>query len=85
MNEDRMLSASLVLMLVSMPLISAGSWNDIAVLWWIGLALLVAGAAMPPVMRFAIDDDTNGDDTNGDDESTGDHDTDHHHDDEEQR
>jgi hypothetical protein len=55
--NDRLLAVALVLMLASLPLVSIGSWNDLAFVWWIGLALLAIGAAIPPAMRFLADDD----------------------------
>lgn len=43
---------SLVLMLVALPLISVGTTGDRPLLWWAGMLSLLAGAAIPPVLRF---------------------------------
>lgn len=45
---------ALALMLLSLPLVSAGATGDIAVLWWLGLLLLVVGGLIPPITRYAI-------------------------------
>ncbi len=45
-------NVSLVLMLIAFPLISLGTTGDQPALWWAGLAALVAGALIPPVLRF---------------------------------
>ena len=43
---------SLLLMLAAFPLISVGSTGDQAIVWWLGLASLVIGALIPPIMRY---------------------------------
>ena len=43
---------SLVLMLAAFPLISVGTTGDRPLLWWAGLLSLLAGAAIPPILRF---------------------------------
>ena len=43
---------SLLLMLAAFPLISIGTTRGPAALWWLGLASLVIGALIPPVLRF---------------------------------
>lgn len=43
---------SFVLMLAAFPLISVGTTGGRPALWWIGLASLVIGALIPPVMRY---------------------------------
>lgn len=45
-------SRSLLLMLAAFPLISMGTTGGRPVLWWMGLALLVVGALIPPAMRY---------------------------------
>jgi hypothetical protein len=45
---------ALVLMLLSLPLISIGSTQGIAALWWPGLLALVVGGLIPPTTRFAL-------------------------------
>jgi hypothetical protein len=64
MSDNAALSASLLLMLVALPVLSAGTWNDVTALWVVGLVLLALGALIPPVMRFA---GGNGADGGGDD------------------
>lgn len=72
MTDEQTLSIALGLMLLALPLISVGSWNDISVLWWIGLALLGLGASIPPVARFAMsgNGDDNGSDGDGNEEDS---------------
>jgi hypothetical protein len=43
---------SLLLMLASFPLISIGTTGGRPIVWWLGLASLVLGALIPPVLRF---------------------------------
>ena len=43
---------SLLLMLAAFPLISFGTTGGNALMWWLGLGALTAGAAMPPVWRY---------------------------------
>lgn len=47
------LSISLVLFLVAMPLISYGSTEALGALMWLGLLAIAAAAALPPVARLA--------------------------------
>jgi hypothetical protein len=73
MSENALLGTALALMLVALPLVSVGTWNDEAWLWWTGLVVLAAGALIPPVARYVdVGDggdngDGDGDDDNGDD------------------
>lgn len=48
------LSLSLVLMLAAFPLISMGTTDGPAALWWLGLAMLVLGGLIPPIARFVL-------------------------------
>lgn len=48
------LSLSLVLLLAAFPLISYGTTQGPAFLWWLGLLALAAGGAIPPVARFLM-------------------------------
>lgn len=45
-------NVSLLLMLAAFPLISVGTTRGQPVLWWLGLACLIMGALIPPVMRY---------------------------------
>ncbi len=58
MTENTVQATSLILMLLALPLISFGTWNEIPGLWWAGLAVLAAGAAMPPIVRYIDLDDS---------------------------
>lgn len=51
-NRVAYLSLSFVLLLVSYPLISWGTTRGPDVLWWLGLAMLVLGAMIPPAQRL---------------------------------
>lgn len=57
MRQKTLLAIALVLLLVSFPLIALGTGDAPAALWWLGLATLVAGGALPPIARFVADDD----------------------------
>lgn len=57
MRQETLLAIALVLLLVSFPLIALGTGDAPAALWWLGLATLVAGGALPPIARFVADDD----------------------------
>lgn len=54
MDKDKLLAVSLVLMLLTLPLVSYGTVNDVTFAWWLGLALLFIGGLIPPVSRFAL-------------------------------
>jgi hypothetical protein len=62
MRKTPVLGLAFVLLLAAFPLISAGTTGERDALWWAGLALLAAGALIPPVTRFAMPDDDDGDD-----------------------
>lgn len=71
--ETKLLTLALVLMLVAFPVTSIGTMEDLPVVWWIGIALIVAGALIGPVMRYALpeDGDENGDNGGNNDEPGG--------------
>lgn len=62
MSNDVTQGAALALMLLALPLISLGAWNEIAALWWLGLGVLVLGGLIPPVTRYVGGDDDEDDD-----------------------
>lgn len=43
---------AMLLMLAAFPLISFGTTSGPPLLWWLGLAALGVGGAIPPVRRF---------------------------------
>ncbi|NLD71224.1 MAG: hypothetical protein GX649_00745 [Chloroflexi bacterium] len=55
------LTLALLLMLVSLVLVSLGTTNETTWLWWLGLAALLVGALIPPVIRYALPEEENGD------------------------
>lgn len=52
MSRLAALSFSMVLLLVSFPLISFGTTQGPPLLWWLGLLALVVGGLIPPAARF---------------------------------
>lgn len=54
MNLLSALSLSMILMLAAFPLISIGTVQGPQWLWWLGLAALCIGGAIPPVKRFLV-------------------------------
>ena len=52
MRKTKILSLAFVLLLAAFPLISIGTTSGSSFLWVLGLVLLLAGAAIPPVSRF---------------------------------
>lgn len=74
-DKTTVLLFALVVLLVPFPLISIGTTEDTAVLWWLGVALTVAGGAIPPITRYAFPDAEDDDESGGDGsaESDGDH------------
>lgn len=50
--RDTLMALVLILLLLPFPLISIGATQDIPVFWWIGLAFLAIGGAIPVVLRF---------------------------------
>jgi len=57
MSKLMVLGITLVLLLVSLPLISIGTVQDTPWMWWTGLILLALGALVPPITRFALAED----------------------------
>jgi hypothetical protein len=73
-NETKALAAALVLLLIAFPLTALGTERDVTWLWWAGLAVLAAGAVIPPALRFVgadDDDDNDSEDDNDDDDNNG--------------
>jgi hypothetical protein len=50
MTTRQMLGITFILLMTGLPLISAGAGG---LLGWVGLLLILAGAALPPVARLA--------------------------------
>jgi hypothetical protein len=57
MSQLALMVVALLLMLVSLPLLSFGTDQDVQALWISGLALLTAGGLIPPTLRFVMADD----------------------------
>ena len=53
MKSKTALGLGLILFLLGLPLISLGSAQDIGVLFYLGLAAVIVGAALPPFIRFS--------------------------------
>lgn len=53
-NRLTYLSASFVLLLAAVPLISIGTDRGIPLLWWLGLGALILGGLIPPTQRLLI-------------------------------
>jgi hypothetical protein len=70
-TTTKMLGVTLLLLLAVFPLTAIGADNDVPALWWSGLVVLAVASAIPPTMRFVVDDGS-GDDGSGDDESDND-------------
>lgn len=51
-NRMAYLTASFVLMLAALPLISIGTTIDVDTLWWTGVVTLFVGAAILPLQRL---------------------------------
>lgn len=56
---------SMVLSLLSLPLLSIGTDTDAAVVWVIGLALVGVAGVVPPMLRYVTPGEPDGDDGNG--------------------
>lgn len=52
MRRTTILSIAFVLLLLAMPLISLGTINETAWMWWLGLGLLAVGLLTPPILRL---------------------------------
>lgn len=68
MSKMKVLGIALILLLVSLPLISIGTMQDNATLWWLGLVLLGAAGLVPPITRYALageDEDEDEQDSGG--------------------
>ncbi|RLK12299.1 hypothetical protein DER29_5577 [Micromonospora sp. M71_S20] len=52
MNELRWLLLALMLFLVALPALSAGTETDVPPLWWSGLALVTAAGLIPVALRY---------------------------------
>ena len=52
MRRTTILSIAFILLLVSLPLISLGTLNEIAWMWALGLILLAVGLLTPPALRL---------------------------------
>jgi hypothetical protein len=52
MRRTTILSIAFLLLLAAFPLISIGTTSGQDYLWGLGLALLLFGAAIPPITRF---------------------------------
>jgi hypothetical protein len=68
--DTKALTASLVLLLAAFPLTAVGTDRDLTWLWWLGLAVLAIGSAIPPALRLVggggnDTDDEGADDTDG--------------------
>jgi hypothetical protein len=51
-SEMQIQGLALVILLVPLFLISAGATAGVAILWWLGLALLAAGGLIPAALRY---------------------------------
>lgn len=51
-NRVVYMSISFVLLILSFPLISIGTVEGPAFLWWLGLVTLLVGAMIPPAQRL---------------------------------
>jgi hypothetical protein len=67
-SDNVVLGIALAMMLVALPLISIGTENEVAALWWAGVVLIGLAALAGPLTRYALDGDGDGDD---DDEEDG--------------
>lgn len=52
MSDMQLQGISLIILMVPLPLISIGASAGIALLWWLGLALLAAGGVIPAALRY---------------------------------
>lgn len=56
---------SMVLSLLSLPLLSIGTDTDTAVVWVVGLALVGVAGVVPPMLRYATPGEPDGDGGDG--------------------
>ena len=52
MRRFSVLNLAFIMLLVAIPIISAGALGDAVALWGVGLLLLVVGFVIPIVLRF---------------------------------
>lgn len=52
----RMYTIAFVLMAASLPLVSLGASNGLSAAWLAGFGVLILGALIPVVVRFAAED-----------------------------
>jgi hypothetical protein len=64
--ETKLLTLALLLMLAAFPVTSIGTMEDLPVVWWIGIALILAGALIGPVMRYALPENGEAEENGGD-------------------
>ena len=57
MSRIALLGITLLVLLAVFPLVSIGTTTGPPVLWWIGLALLLLAALVPPILRYAGPED----------------------------
>jgi len=53
MKSKTALAIGFILFLLALPLISIGSAREIGILFYLGLAAIIVGAALPPFIRFS--------------------------------
>jgi len=68
MSKLMVLGITLMLLLVSLPLISIGTMQDTPWMWWTGLILLAVSGLVPPITRYAMAKDEDGEDDEAKDE-----------------
>lgn len=51
-NKLKVETVAFILLLVAFPLISAGTTQDSAPLWWTGVVALVLGGVLPVLTRY---------------------------------
>lgn len=66
LDKTTVLLATFLVLLAPYPLTSLGTTGGPAVLWQLGLALLVVGGVVPPLTRYLFGED--GDDDGGEDD-----------------
>ena len=66
MHQNTVLGIALVLLLLSFPLISLGTEQALGTVWALGLAFIVVGGLIPPVIKFVGTGDADGAEDGGD-------------------